>query len=150
MVQLQAKRVNGLGDRTMSRIEKLLAPEERIVFRAKYGVTRLFYDLVAVALFTVIGMAMGPAIILVWLGVLYWIYGERKVQQVVVTNRRLIHKRPWRSGDYEEIFLKNIESVKDNGQRLVVRGSGSTKIKLPPFLKDRAGLRRALTQFQED
>ena len=128
----------------MARIEKYLAPGEEIIFRAQFGFARLVAELVVIALATFVGLMFGPMVFAVWPGLLLWLYGERRVQKVVVTNRRLIHKKPWRAGQFNEMALNKIESVKDNGLQLIVRGSGATKITLPPFLKNRAALRGAL------
>ncbi len=128
----------------MARIEKYLGTDERIVFQARYGTARALAEIFTFAIVTLIGVAFGPGLLLVWLVYVAWVYGERKKRRIVVTNKRLIHKKPWGSSDFEEIYLDKIESVKERGSSLVIRGTGATLIKLPPFLKDPAGLRRAL------
>lgn len=145
MAQLQAKRANGLGDNDMSKIENLLAPGEQIVYRGRFGGTRLLVEVFAASITLMISAAMGPLGLFVGTLVLVaWIYAERTLQKVVVTNRRLIHKKPRFGVQVDEINLTQIESIKDNGQRLIVHGTGGTRVKLPYFLKDRSILRNAM------
>ena len=44
----------------------------------------------------------------------------------------------------DEVNLTQIESIKDNGQRLIVHGTGGTRVKLPYCLKDKSILRNAM------
>lgn len=129
----------------MSKIEHLLAPGEQIIYRARFGGTRLLLEVLAASITLLISAAMGPLGLFVGTLVLAaWIYGERTLQKVVVTNRRLIHKKPRFGMQVAEINLTQIESITDNGQRLIVHGSGGTRVKLPYFLKDRSVLRNVV------
>ncbi|MBG53096.1 MAG: hypothetical protein CML99_11875 [Rhodobiaceae bacterium] len=145
MAQLLAKPASGLEDNDMSKIENLLAPGEQIVYRGRFGGTRLLVEVFAASITLMISAAMGPLGLFVGTLVLVaWIYGERTLQKVVVTSRRLIHKKPRFGMQVDEINLTQIESIKDNGQRLIVHGTGGTRVKLPYFLKDRSILRNAM------
>jgi len=151
MAQLLAKPANGLGDNDMSKIENLLAPGEQIVYRGRFGGTRLLVEVFAASITLVISAAMGPLGLFVGTLVLVaWIYGERTLQKVVVTNRRLIHKKPRFGMQVDEINLTQIESIKDNGQRLIVHGTGGTRVKLPYFLKDKSAVRNAISNPQNE
>jgi len=129
----------------MSKIENFLAPGEQIIYRARFGGTRFLLEVFAASITLLISTVMGPMGLLLGMLVLVgWVYGERTLQKVVVTNRRLIHKKPRFGMQIDEINLTQIESIKDNGQRLIVHGTGGNRVKLPYFLKDRSILRNAM------
>jgi hypothetical protein len=91
-----------------------------------------------------IGTLLGPGIILVVMLLIAWLWDARRLQEVAVTNRRLIHKRHSGSAHVKEINLDKIESVQKSGARIIVAGAGGTKIKMPEFLADETGLRAAI------
>jgi len=129
----------------MSKIENILAPGEQISYRARFGGTRLLLEVFAASITLLISTAMGPVGLLLGILVLVaWVYGERALQKIVVTNRRLIHKKPRFGMQIDEINLTQIESIKDNGQRLIIHGTGGTRVKLPYCLKDKLVLRNAM------
>lgn len=128
----------------MARIETLLHPDERIMWRGRFGTMRLVYEVVCLALLTGLATLFAPLAFFIVIFALTWLYSERGLQKVVVTNRRIIHKRGWIRPKIDELNLSRIESVRNNGQRITVIGSGGTRLKLPLYLKDEAGLGRAL------
>lgn len=143
--QRRVKLVCGRGANSMSKIENLLAPGEQIIYRARFGGTRLLLEIFTASITLLISAAMGPmGLLLAILVLVAWVYGERALQKVVVTNRRLIHKKPRFGMQIDEINLTQIESITDNGQRLIIHGTGGTRVKLPYFLKDRSVLRNAM------
>lgn len=72
------------------------------------------------------------------------IYRERK-QIIVVTNQRVLHVHSqWSRLKIDEINLRQVESIRDNGQRITIVGSGGTKLVLPPLLADLRGLAHAI------
>jgi hypothetical protein len=129
----------------MSKIENILAPGEQISYRARFGGTRLLLEVFAASITLLISTAMGPVGLLLGIPMLVaWVYGERALQKIVVTNRRLIHKKPRFGMQIDEINLTQIESIKDKGQRLIIHGTGGTRVKLPYCLKDKLVLRNAM------
>jgi len=129
----------------MSKIENYLAPGEQIIYRARFGGLRLLWEIFAASIVLLISAAMGPVGLLFGILMLVgWVYGRRVLQKVVVTNRRLIHKKPRPGSQIDEIALSQIESIKNNGLHLVVHGTGGTRLKLPNFLRDPIALRNAM------
>ncbi|MDO8423311.1 MAG: hypothetical protein Q7S99_14235 [Parvibaculum sp.] len=128
----------------MVKLEKLIAPGEIIIYRARFGGQRLFLDLVLIALGLASGALLGPGVIVVMLVLASMIYRERK-QIIVVTNQRILHVHSrWSGLKIDEINLRQVESIRDNGQRITIVGSGGTKLVLPPFLADLRGLGHAI------
>jgi hypothetical protein len=125
-------------------IDNNIAPGEHIVYRVKFGAARLIYEAIIVCISLFLGSLLGPGIILVILFLIAWLWGERRLQEVAVTNRRLIHKRNSGSSNVKELLLDRIESVKKSGARIIVTGSGGTRIKLPEYIANEADLRAAL------
>ena len=120
----------------MSKIENYLASGERIVYRARFGGKRILFESVAGIIGLTVGALLGPAALLIAVLIFgAWLYGERVSQKIVVTNQRLIHKKLRFGFGVHEIALNQIESIKSNGQRLVVHGTGGTRLKLPDFLQ---------------
>lgn len=132
------------GGQTLGKIEKLIEPGEEIIYRARFGALRAFWELVAITIGLVIGAMTGPGIVLVIIILVVGIYSGRKHQKVVVTNQRLIYLQGWGRPRIDEINLRQVESIRNNGQRITVTGSGGTKLVLPHFLADEAGLGRAI------
>lgn len=128
----------------MAKIQRLIEPGERIVYRARFGPARVFYELAVTAAALTVGVLTGPGILLAILFLGVWLYAERSLREVVVTNQRVIQKKGWIRPQIDEINLRQVESIKNNGQRLVIVGSGGSKIKLPYFLADETGLGRAI------
>lgn len=126
------------------KLEKFIAPGEAVIYRACFGGQRLFLDLILIALGLASGVLLGPLVIVVMLLVIALIYREHK-QIIVVTNQRVLHVHSqWSGLKVDEINLRHIESIRDNGQRITIVGSGGTKLVLPPFLADRRGLSHAI------
>ncbi|MBI1262167.1 MAG: hypothetical protein GC184_10620 [Rhizobiales bacterium] len=132
----------------MTKIEKLIEPGEGIVYRARFGALRTFWELLAVAVGLFIGVLTGPGIVLVIIVLVVGIYSGRRHQEVVVTNQRLIYLRGWGKPRIDEINLRQVESIRNSGQRITVTGSGGTKLMLPHFLADEADLGRAIRNSQ--
>lgn len=136
MGRLQPRRVRSRGLCEMSKIENYLASGERIVYRARFGGKRILFESVAGIIGLTVGALLGPVALLIAVLIFgAWLYGERVSQTIVVTNQRLIHKKPRFGFAVHEIALTQIESIKSNGQRLVVHGTGGTRLKLPDFLQ---------------
>ncbi len=134
--RLQPRRVRSRGLCEMSKIENYLASGERIVYRARFGGKRILFESVAGIIGLTVGALFGPIglpIAIIIFGA--WLYGQRVSQTIVVTNHRLIHKKSRFGFAVHEIALNQIESIKSNGQHLVVHGSGGTRLKLPDFLQ---------------
>ena len=128
----------------MVKLEKLIAPGETVIYRARFGGQRLFLDLVLIALGLASGALLGPGVIVVMLVLASMIYRERK-QIILVTNQRVLHVHSrWSGLKIDEINLRQVESIRDNGQRITIVGSGGTKLVLPPFLADLRGLGHAI------
>lgn len=125
-------------------IDNNIAPGEHIVYRAKFGSARLIYEAIIVCISLFLGSLLGPGIILIILFLIAWLWGERRLQEVAATNRRLIHKRNSGSSNVKELLLDRIESVKKSGARIIVTGSGGTRIKLPEYIANEADLKAAL------
>lgn len=130
----------------MAGIDHLIGPGEAVVYRARFGAMRVFYEAIAVAIGLGVGVLTGPGILLAILFLGVWFYSERGLQRIVVTNQRVIHKQGWVRPRVDEIALTQVESIKNNGQRIVIIGSGGTKLKLPAYIADEAGLGRAIRQ----
>lgn len=128
----------------LANIEKLIEPGEQIIYRARFGALRTFWELVTIAIGLVIGALTGPGIVLVIIVLVVGIYSGRRHQKVVVTDRRLIYLQGWGRPRIDEINLRQVESIRNSGQRITVIGSGGTKLVLPHFLADEAGLGRAI------
>ena len=128
----------------MAFIDNNIAPGEHIVYRAKFGSARLVYEAIIVCMSLFLGSLLGPGLILVVLFLVAWLWGERRLQEIAVTNRRLIHKRNSGNSSVKELLLDRIESVKKSGARIIVTGSGGTRIKLPEYIANEADLRAAL------
>lgn len=128
----------------MAKIDRLIEPGERIVYRARFGAARVFYELLVTTAALTVGVLTGPGILLAILLLAVWFYAERSLREVVVTNQRVIQKKGWIRPQIDEINLRQVESIKNNGQRLVIVGSGGSKMKLPYFLADETGLGRAI------
>lgn len=130
----------------MAGIDHLIGPGEVVVYRARFGAMRVLYEAMAVAIGLGVGVLTGPGILLAILLLGVWFYSERGLQKIVVTNQRVIHKQGWIRPRVDEIALTQVESIKNNGQRIVITGSGGTKLKLPAYIADEAGLGRAIRQ----
>lgn len=130
----------------MAGIEHLIGPGEVVVYRGRFGAMRVLYEAMAVAIGLGVGVLTGPGILLAILFLGVWFYSERGLQRIVVTNQRVIHKQGWIRPRVDEIALSQVESIKNNGQRIVIIGSGGTKLKLPAYIADEAGLGRAIRQ----
>jgi hypothetical protein len=130
----------------MAGIDHLIGPGEVVVYRGRFGAMRVLYEAMAVAIGLGVGMLTGPGILLAILFLGVWFYSERGLQRIVVTNQRVIHKQGWIRPRVDEIALPQVESIKNNGQRIVIIGSGGTKLKLPAYIADEAGLGRAIHQ----
>lgn len=130
----------------MAGIEHLIGPGEVVVYRGRFGAMRVLYEAMAVAIGLGVGMLTGPGILLAILFLGVWFYSERGLRRIVVTNQRVIHKQGWIRPRVDEIALSQVESIKNNGQRIVIIGSGGTKLKLPAYIADEAGLGRAIRQ----
>jgi hypothetical protein len=128
----------------LAKIEKLIEPGEQVIYRARFGALRTFWELVTIAIGLVIGALTGPGIVLVIIVLVVGIYSGRRHQKVVVTNQRLIYLRGWGRPRIDEINLRQVESIRNSGQRITVTGSGGTKLVLPHFLADEAGLGKAI------
>lgn len=128
----------------MSYIDRITAPGEHVVYRARFGSARLVYELIIVCLGLAVGSLLGPGIVIVLLLLIAWLWDERRLQEVAVTSNRLVHKRHSGSSHLREINLDKIESIRKSGGKIIVSGTGGTKIKLPDFLADEAQLRAAL------
>lgn len=130
----------------MAGIEHLIGPGEVVVHRGRFGAMRVLYEAMAVAIGLGVGVLTGPGILLAILFLGGWFYSERGLQRIVVTNQRVIHKQGWIRPRVDEIALSQVESIKNNGQRIVIVGSGGTKLRLPAYIADEAGLGRAIRQ----
>lgn len=130
----------------MAGIDYLIGPGEVVVYRARFGAMRVLYEAMAVAIGLGVGVLTGPGILLAILFLGVWVYSERGLQRIVVTNQRVIHKQGWIRPRVDEIAVSQVESIKNNGQRIVIIGSGGTKLKLPAYIADEAGLGRAIRQ----
>lgn len=130
----------------MAGIDHLIGPGEVVVYRARFGAMRVLYEAVAVTIGLGVGALTGPGILLAILFLGVWFYSERGLQRIIVTNQRVIHKQGWIRPRVDEIALPQVESIKNNGQRIVIIGSGGTKLKLPAYIADEAGLGRAIRQ----
>jgi hypothetical protein len=128
----------------LAKIQRLIEPGERIVYRARFGPARVTYELAVTAAALTVGVLTGPGILLAILFLAVWLYAERSLREVVVTNQRVIQKKGWIRPQIDEINLRQVESIKNNGQRVVIIGSGGSKMKLPYFLADETGLGRAV------
>ena len=121
----------------MAKIQRLIEPGERIVYRARFGPARVTYELAVTAAALTVGVLTGPGILLAILFLAVWLYAERSLREVVVTNQRVIQKKGWIRPQIDEINLRQVESIKNNGQRVVIIGSGGSKMKLPYFLQEK-------------
>ncbi|MBO6668021.1 hypothetical protein [Parvibaculum sp.] len=130
----------------MAGIDHLIGPDEVVVYRARFGAMRVLYEAMAVAIGLGVGVLTGPGILLAILFLGVWFYSERGLQRIVVTNQRVIHKQGWIRPRVDEVALSQVESIKNNGQRIVIIGSGGTKLKLPAYIANEAGLGRAIRQ----
>ncbi|MEP2827823.1 hypothetical protein [Parvibaculum sp.] len=130
----------------MAGIEHLIGPGEVVVYRGRFGAMRVLYEAMAVAIGLGVGVLTGPGILLAILFLGVWLYSERGLRRIVVTNQRVIHKQGWIRPRVDEIALSQVESIKNNGQRIVIIGSGGTKLKLPAYIADETGLGRAIRQ----
>lgn len=134
----------------MMKLEKLIAPGEVVIYRARFGGQRLFLDLILIALGLASGVLLGPLVLVVVPLLLALIYREHK-QIIVVTNQRVLHVHSqWSGLKIDEINLRQVESIRDNGQRITIVGSGGTKLVLPPFLADLRGLGHAIRSGGSD
>ena len=128
----------------MMKLEKFIAPGETVIYRARFGGQRLFLDLILIALGLASGVFLGPLVLVVVPLLLALIYREHK-QIIVVTDQRVLHVHSqWSGLKIDEINLRQVESIRDNGQRITIVGSGGTKLVLPPFLADLRGLGHAI------
>lgn len=130
----------------MAGIDHLIGPGEVVVYRPRFGAMRVLYEAMAGAIGLGVGALTGPGILLAILFLGVWFYSERGLQRIVVTNQRVIHKQGWIRPRVDEVALSQVESIKNNGQRIVIIGSGGTKLKLPAYIANEAGLGRAIRQ----
>lgn len=128
----------------MSHADRDLSNAEHIVYRGRFGSARLVYELIVIAIGLFIGALLGPGIILVILFLMAWLWDQRRLQEVVVTNKRLIHKRHFGRSNVQEMNLSKIESIKKQSGKMTVFGSGGSKIALPEFLADESSLRASM------
>lgn len=128
----------------MAGIDKYLAEGEKLVFESRFGFARLMAELIIFVIVSFIGVAFGPAIVLVWLGLIFWVITDRKSSKVYVTNKRLIRKKGAGSHSFEELRLDKVESIKNGPMGLRVIGTGATVIKLPGLLSNISELRKVL------
>jgi membrane protein YdbS with pleckstrin-like domain len=150
----------------MSYIDESLAPNEELLYRARFHWLHKAGAYLTLALIAVIALAsltlvegvpalIGAAAITV-LGLVIFVAMMTPIwtTEIGVTNHRFIFKRGWLSRTTDELQLSSIEEVNleqgafgrllDYG-RLVLHGTGVNDIKLPP-LADPVGLRRALQE----
>ena len=150
----------------MSYIDESLAPNEALIYRARFHWLQKAGAYVTLAVFVAIAVASlalieglpgltGAAVASV-LGLLIFVAMIMPfwTTEIGVTNQRFISKRGWLRRTTDELQLSSIEEVNlvqgalgrllDYG-RLVLHGTGVNDIKLPP-LADPVGLRRALQE----
>jgi membrane protein YdbS with pleckstrin-like domain len=151
----------------MTYINDSLAPNERVIYRARFhwlqkaGAYITLATFVAIAL-TCLLLAQGlsvrigsaAAIIALGAGIFVVMLMPIWTTEIGVTNQRFIFKRGWLRRSTDELQLSSIEEVNlkqgtlgrlfDYG-RLILHGTGVNDIKLPP-LADPVGLRRALQE----
>ena len=150
----------------MSYIDDSLAPNEALIYRARFHWLQKAGPYIVLAVFVAIAVASLmlaeglPALIgasaLVALGLIIFVALMMPMwtTEIGVTNQRFIFKRGWLHRATDELQLTSIEEVNleqgalgrlfDYG-RLVLHGTGVNDISLPP-LADPVGLRRAVQE----
>jgi membrane protein YdbS with pleckstrin-like domain len=150
----------------MSYIDDSLAPNEELIYRARFHwlhkagayitlAVAVVMALVCVALGNGLPALIAAAIVTV-LGLVIFVAMMMPIwtTEIGVTNHRFIFKRGWLHRTTDELQLSSIEEVNLeqgavgrllNYGRLVLHGTGVNDIKLPP-LADPVGLRRALQE----
>ena len=150
----------------MSYINESLAPNETLIYFARFHWLRKAVAYAALAVFVVIAMAslvlvqdwpglLGAAVVsVVGLAVFIAMMMPIWTTEIGVTNHRFILKRGWLRRATDELQLTSIEEVNLDQSvlgrllgygRLVLHGTGVNDIKLPS-LADPVGLRRALQE----
>ena len=150
----------------MSYIDESLAPNERLIYRARFHWLHKVGAYIVLAVFAAMALASltlvegFPAIIgasaLVALGLIIFVGLMMPMWtiEIGVTSQRFIFKRGWIRRTTDELQLTSIEEVNLNqgalGRlfnygRLVLHGTGVNDIRLPP-LADPVGLRRAVQE----
>lgn len=147
----------------MSYIEKSLASNEHLVYRAHfhwlYGATAWLLLLGSVAAAFVMSTREQPfwvVVALVGLGIVLFLSIKLPLwaHQIAVTNQRLIHRRGLVGRDTEELQLRAVEEVRlDQGilgrlfgfGQVVVSGTGIEDVRLPT-LAEPVRLRRKLQE----
>ena len=150
----------------MSYINESLAPNETLIYFARFHWLRKAVAYAALAVFVVIAMAslvlvqdwpglLGAAVVsVVGLAVFIAMMMPIWTTEIGVTNHRFILKRGWLRRATDELQLTSIEEVNLDQSvlgrllgygHLVLHGTGVNDIKLPS-LADPVGLRRALQE----
>ena len=150
----------------MSYIDESLAPNEALIYRARFHWLQKAGAYITLGVFVVVGLAClvlaqglpaligGVAVALLGLIVFVAMMVPIWTTEIGVTNQRFIFKRGWLRRTTDELQLNSIEEVNlEQGAlgrllgygRLVLHGTGVNEHKLPP-LADPVGLRRALQE----
>jgi uncharacterized membrane protein YdbT with pleckstrin-like domain len=128
----------------MSYVEQTIAPDERVVYKAKF---HWLYTVYAVAWLVLCGWILG-------LGVLVFVIMmvNKWTTEIVITNKRLLYKRGWIARKVDEVSIDRVEGCNVEQSflgrilgygKLLVRGVGIGEIKLPT-IDEPIGFRRAI------